>query len=53
MFVGSHLTSKGEEPSGFTVSDWLTLSFAGLAHSTEISMVYQGFSDKSDGILGT
>jgi hypothetical protein len=30
------------------VSDWLTLSFAGLVDFTMVSMVLQGFSDKSD-----
>jgi hypothetical protein len=50
MFVGSHLTSRGEGPSALMVSDWLTLSFTGLPHFTDISVVYQGFSDKSDGI---
>jgi len=33
------------------VSDWLTLSFEGLPDFTQISTVYQGFSDKSDGIF--
>jgi len=30
------------------VSDWLTQSFAGHSDFSGISMVYQGFSDKSD-----
>jgi hypothetical protein len=47
--VGSRLTSEGEKLSGFMVPDWLTLSFAGRPDFSRISVVYQGFSDKSDG----
>jgi hypothetical protein len=50
--VASRLTSEGGKPSGFTLSDWPSWSFTGLPYFSEISVVYQAFSDKSDKIPG-
>jgi hypothetical protein len=39
---------KGLMQSGFTASDWSSLSFAEFADFTQFPLVYQEFSDKSD-----